>query len=45
MSKKIMIYPMFIAKLSEERVFKLLPMITPYPDSLLELSILFMHKL
>ena len=40
-----MVYPMFIAKLSEERGFKILPMITPYHDGLLELSVLFTHEL
>ena len=45
MSKELMLYPMFIVELSEERVFKLLPMITPYPNSLLELSVLFRHQL
>ena len=40
-----MIYPMLIVELSKERVFKFLPMITPYPDSLLELSVIFMHQL
>ena len=38
-----MVYHMFIAELSEVGVFKLLPMITPYPNSLLKLSVLFMH--
>ena len=40
-----MVHLMFIAELSEERAFKFLPMITPYLDSLLELSVLFMHQL
>ena len=40
-----MVYPMLIVELSEERVFKLLPMIIPYPDDLLELSVLLTHQL
>ena len=34
-----MSYPMFLVELSEEGVFILLSMITPYPDILLKLSI------
>ena len=36
-----MVFPMFIAELNEESVFKLLPMNTPYSDSLLKFSIIF----
>ena len=43
MSGEFMVYLMFIAKLSEVRVFKLLPMITPYSDKLFELFVLFTH--
>ena len=45
MSREFMGYPMFIAELGEERFFKLLLMITPYPDSLLKLFVLFTHQL
>ena len=40
-----MVYPMFIAEFGEVRVFKLLPMITPYLDSLFDLYVLLMHQL
>ena len=40
-----MVYPMFIAELGKVRFFKLLSMITPCPDSLLELFVLFTHQL
>ena len=45
MSRESMVYPLFIVELSEKIIFELLPMITPYPNSLLELSALFTHQL
>ena len=38
-----MVYLMFIAELSEDKAFKLLPMITPYSNSLL--SCLFFSQI
>ena len=40
-----MVYLMLIVELSKERVFKLLPMITSYLDSILELYALFTHQI